>query len=182
MTWPSPSISIHLYLVETLKTFAAYIHPEPVAKEAASRLGSVKQRTDSSAGRGKKGCEVCVCVCVLVHAHVSFPSSLSYLCVCSLHECVWWALRLRSRTHPSRNLSLLFCWPRKALTRCYEGVNFSAGCCRGHTRNMMMSLSITGWRAIRPRDTGEPSSLSHASDHYIDSPTGSGKPLQQRRP
>lgn len=35
-------------------------------------------------------------------------------------------------------------------------------------------------RAIKPHDTGEPSSLSQASDHYIDSPTGSASPLQKR--
>lgn len=97
-------------------------------------------------------------------------------------ECIWWALRLRSGTHPCRELSLLFCWPRKALTRCYEGVNFSTGCRRGHIRNIVMSLSATEWRAIRPHDTRELSSLSNASDHYIDSPTGSSNPLQKGEP
>lgn len=39
---------------------------------------------------------------------------------------------------PCRSVGL-----EKPLTRCYEGVNFSAGCRRGHIPNTVMSLSTT---------------------------------------
>lgn len=52
---------------------------------------------------------------------------------------------------------------------------------RVYVCNAVMSLSTLVGRAIKPHDTGEPSSLSQASDHYIDSPTGSARPITEER-
>lgn len=84
----------------------------------------------------------------------------------------------RRAGHPNRNVfQLARKGPDQMLRRCSFWHRLSK---RVYVCNTLMSLSTLVGRAIKPHDTGEPSSLSQASDHYIDSPTGSASPLQKR--
>lgn len=143
-----------LILFYNPKQFGASVLARPVAK---GNQGWVNQRTGSPAGR-REGYEAHMQACVSFH-----------------HRRAWsW----RRAGHPNRNVfQLARKGPDQMLRRCSFQRRLSK---RAYGCNTVMSLSTLVGRAIKPHDTGEPSSLSQASDHYIDSPTGSASPLQKR--